>query len=123
MKCPYCKSDVNLVDSYLIYRRSYGRAWLCSQFPKCDSYVGCHPGTDKPLGRLANAELRKAKMEAHKAFDALWKRKMERDKCSQRVARSAGYKWLAQQLSIEINECHIAMFDLDKCKKVLEVCK
>ena len=31
------------------------------------AYVGVHKGTDKPLGRLANAELRYWKKRAHAA--------------------------------------------------------
>ncbi|WP_088258626.1 zinc-finger-containing protein [Fimbriiglobus ruber] len=30
----------------------------CERYPTCDAYVGCHPGTETPLGRLANKELR-----------------------------------------------------------------
>src|SRR5580700_2416837 len=69
--CPYCEQPAKLVDSAEIYGgRSYGWAYLCSP---CRAYVGCHDGTKRPLGRLANADLRAAKIRAHDAFDKLWR--------------------------------------------------
>lgn len=114
--CPYCGSKVELIDTAHIYGgRSYGPAWACSRYPECDAYVGCHKGTEKPLGRLANRELREAKKAAHAAFDPLWK---GRDK----GARSRGYRWIAQQLGIPAPECHIGMMDVERARKVVEAC-
>ena len=122
--CPYCRSTAKLVDSSLVYNgRSYGPAWVCANYPKCDSYVGCHKGTDKPLGRMANKELRVAKSAAHKSFDALWERRVTISKCSKKAARTRGYWWLAHQLDIPARECHIRMMDVDLCRRVVEVCK
>ncbi len=112
-----------LVDSKVIYGgKSYGWAYICQRFPKCDAYVGCHPNTKRPLGRLANKELRGAKGAAHLLFDVLWQKKMKRDKCSKKMARLAGYRWLATQLGIKRSQCHIGMFDVEQCRKVVEVC-
>jgi hypothetical protein len=85
--------------------------------------VGCHPGTTRALGRLANADLRAAKQAAHAAFDPLWRRKMEREQISRSKARGAGYRWLADQLGIECKRCHIGMMSADECRRVVEVCK
>ena len=123
MKCPYCGLPANLVDSSVIYGTSYGLAWVCSGFPECDSYVGCHKGTANPLGRMADKELRFAKIHAHAAFDRLWKAKMRIDKCSKGRARGAGYEWLAKKLEIPASECHIGMMDTTLCRKVVEVCR
>ena len=120
MICPYCQQVAVYVDSTAVYRRSYGMIYLCRQ---CNAYVGVHNGTDKPLGRLANAELRKAKIAAHDAFDPLWKGKIRRDGCAKYKARGAGYKWLAKQLQMNPEDCHIGMFDVDLCKQVVEVCR
>jgi len=53
MVCPYCGLPAKLVDSEIIYNgRSFGNAWVCSNYPECDAYVGCHrddPG--KPSNR------------------------------------------------------------------------
>ena len=53
--CDYCQASAELVDSKVIYGRSYGLMWLCRP---CGAWVGTHEGTEKPLGRLANADLR-----------------------------------------------------------------
>ena len=55
--CDYCGRETEYVDSKVIYGKSYGKIYLCRN---CMAYVGVHKGTDKPLGRLANAELRRS---------------------------------------------------------------
>lgn len=113
--CDYCGEKAELVDSKVIYGRSYGhKVWLCR---KCMAYVGCHKGTDKPLGRLANAELRYWKRRAHDAFDPLWKYGRFRG------YRNAAYAWLAQKMGIPVEKTHIGMFDVAQCKKVIEIIK
>ena len=116
MICPYCNSEAKLEDTIKIYKsRSYGMAYICSNYPECDSYVGVHKGTDKPLGRMANKELRKAKSIAHFIFDKLWK--------SGLVRRNEAYEWLAKKLNIKREDCHIGMFDVEMCKKAALVCR
>ena len=126
MTCPYCNKPAELVSGDVIYPHRPDLAglnfWLCRP---CDAYVGCHrPGAwteqgisdgTMPLGRLANAELRRAKSQAHAAFDPLWgKGKMR---------RSAAYGWLSKQLGIPKQHCHIGMFDAETCAKVVALCK
>jgi len=109
--CPYCgKPAVFLPSSAELYNgKDYGPVWICRQ---CQAWVGCHNPGDVPLGRLANAELRKAKMQAHAAFDPLWK--------SGEMKRSHAYRWLGNALGI----CapHIGEMDVDECHRVVEVC-
>jgi hypothetical protein len=119
--CPYCKRPVELADSSKIYGRSYGMVYICTGYPSCDAYVGVHKGTDRALGRLANRELREAKKAAHAAFDVLWMAKIRIDKVSKRLARNAGYRWLAEQMGMPREICHIGMFDVDECKRVVEI--
>lgn len=90
--------------------------WCCVH---CDAWVGCHRGTTKPLGRLANAELRQAKQDAHVAFDALWRRTTP----AGTFDRGGAYTWLAQQLDIERADCHIGMMDVEQCRRVVEICE
>jgi len=121
--CPYCDVEAVLADSAEVYSgRSYGPIWLCMN---CRAYVGVHQNDDqcRPLGRLANAELREWKKKAHAAFDPLWRRKIAKENCSKGYARGKGYKWLADKLGIPVEECHIGMFDVDLCRKVVEVCR
>jgi len=122
--CPYCGSEVILIDSALIYNgRGYGPVWVCSKYPECDAYVGCHKGTTKPLGRLANRELRTAKMAAHKAFDVLWQRRAATGRTNRKGARTRGYYWLAEQLKMPRSKCHIGMMDVNDCIRVVKVCQ
>ncbi len=66
------------------------------------------------VGRLANAELRRAKSAAHAAFDPLWQRRP--------THRRDAYAWLAEQLGIAVRDCHIGEFDLELCRRVVAVC-
>ena len=117
--CPYCSQPSKLATGRDIYPHRpdlYSkRFYLCRP---CDAYVGCHPGTTHALGRLANSELRRAKMLAHAAFDPRWKFEQKR----RGRKRSDAYAWLAEQLGIGKDECHIGMMDVDMCRKVVEVC-
>ncbi|MEN6487272.1 MAG: DUF3268 family zinc-finger domain-containing protein [Smithella sp.] len=110
--CPYCGREAEYRDSKIIYGRSYGMIYICRP---CDAYVGVHKGTDKPLGRLANKELRYWKTAAHDAFDPLWR--------SGRMKRNEAYKWLAERMGLSKKETHIGMFDIAECKTVIKICE
>lgn len=114
LTCPYCGADAVLSDSRVIYGTSYGLAWICGDYPRCDSFVGCHAGTSRPKGTLANPELRAARKVAHAAFDPRWQRRGGR-------GRSAAYRWLARQLGLSEDECHVGLMDLEMCRRVVEV--
>ena len=119
MLCPYCGAEVVLRNATYIYHdnksKFYGKVWVCSNYPKCDAYVGCHHGTTIPKGRLANPRLRCLKMEAHKQFDPIWKSGLKK--------RRQAYKWLAEKLEIPVEECHIGMFDVKDCQRVIHLCR
>ena len=109
--CPYCGKQAELKDSAIVYNgKSYGPVYVCPGYPACDSYVGVHKGTDKPLGRMADRELRKWKKDAHFWFDNSWRDKRPRD---------AAYQELAQVIGVPTDQAHIGMFDVDQCKKVV----
>lgn len=120
LTCPYCGSEAFLGNSEAIYGRDHGLVWLCSQWPRCDSYVGTHKGTSRPLGRMANAELRQWRNRAHGAFDPIWQAR-ERQKLPK--SRQHAYEWLAARLGIRREECHIAMFDVETCQRVVDLCE
>ena len=111
--CDYCDTPAEFVDSAVIYGRGYGMVYLC---PRCGAYVGVHKGSDRPLGRLANAELREWKKAAHAAFDPLWKNGPFQGK------RKAAYQWLSEQIGLPIEKTHIGMFDVSMCQKVINLC-
>lgn len=124
--CPYCHAQAVLVTGDVIYPHRedlrHLKFWRCAP---CDAYCGTHragayvriggrkvvsDGT-LPLGRLANAELRRARNRAHAAFDPLWK--------SRQMSRREAYTWLAGELGISFENCHIALFDVDGCEAVV----
>lgn len=114
MKCPYCGNDAELTTGYKVYPHRLDLAdlkvWAC--FP-CDAWVGTHKNspTHAPLGRLANAELRRAKMAAHAAFDP-WRK-------SGRMTRREAYQKLADLMDMDPKDAHIGMFDVEQCKTVV----
>lgn len=110
--CDYCGTAAEFVDSSVVYGRSYGMIYLC---PKCGAYVGVHKGTDKPLGRLADEDLRRWKKSAHAAFDPLWQFGEFRGR------RNAAYRWLSEQMGLPVEQTHIGMFDIEQCKQVIQI--
>lgn len=116
--CPYCGKWSVLVTGETIYPHRPDlhnrRFYLCAP---CNAYVGCHPGTDKALGTLADAALRVARSRAHSAFDPLWRNAPG----NRGKARRESYKQLAAMMGIEYKDCHIAQFDIEQCRRVVEL--
>ncbi len=123
MICGYCENKAELVTGKVLHPSWSHLAdrmfWRCVP---CQAHVGCHEKHRKTtgvdgitvtsdgtlaLGSLANAELREARSEVHKEFDPIW----------HYMPRKKAYAWLANELGIDVNSCHIAMFDLAMCKK------
>lgn len=122
IKCSYCKGDAILVDSSVIYGRSYGDIYLCSP---CDAYVGVHKGTTKPKGTPANKALRELRKDAHEAFDFLtWKQRTppttRKGRQYQNKLRSRAYTWLGMKMGIK--NPHIGEMNLEGCQKVIDLC-
>lgn len=119
--CPYCSGPVSLVNNAQIYGKSYGSwpwAYRC-QDRECNSHIGLHPYTAIPLGTIANAELRAARMAVKIVFNPIW----QSHGGAYRSARSKAYVWLAAQMNISVARCHIGWFDLHMCNRAVQVCK
>lgn len=113
MICAYCNEPTTFYkDSSIVYSKDYGPIWACL---KCRAWIGCHPGTNKPLGRVATKKLRALKIEAHKHFDRIFTYKI--------MKRSKAYWWLSEQLQIPKRYTHIGMFGEETCKKVISLSK
>ncbi|MBB4635890.1 zinc-finger-containing protein [Longimicrobium terrae] len=114
--CPYCLRPSRFLASSapLYHGHDYGPVYVCEP---CGAWVGCHRGTERPLGRLANAELRRAKVQAHDAFDRVWRSGDDHPR-----ARGEAYRRLAELLGIEPSQCHIGMMDVEDCRRVVEAC-
>jgi hypothetical protein len=114
-RCPYCHQFSELVGGKEIYPHR-ADLWV-KKFYLCrvdDAYVGTHINTDIPLGRLADAALRKAKSQAHAAFDPLWQDGSR--------TRQQAYSLLAKALGIKTGDCHIGQFDLALCLRTVDLC-
>lgn len=85
--------------------------WVCTNYPQCNAYVRCHPGTTTPLGSVANKELRLLRMQCHKKFDELWK--------GQNCTRRKAYQLLSEMMKIE--EPHIGEFNKLQCIRLLSI--
>ena len=142
--CPYCGDHAKLVTGEDLYPHRedlfHLKFWRCAP---CDAYVGCHragawaihegqqvesDGT-LPLGRLANRELRIAKSQVHQVFDPIWKLfhewrahpAFDRHAKYDKQRRTLLYKWLAREMGIPLDACHIGMFDLEQCRKATQI--
>jgi len=122
--CPYCNGNTEFTDSAAVYGTIHGMIYLCRP---CQAWVGVHKGTDQALGRLANAELRELKMLAHRWFDPIAVEGLINDFYNVYVSgmstRAKAYHWLAGQMGIKVEYCHIGMFDTDQCKQVIAICQ
>ena len=117
--CRYCGGVIRLAPARKIYGASTDRLGLAGEniylCQNCNARVGCHKGTTRPLGNVANEVLRLKRMEAHRVFDALWK--------SGRMTRTGAYRWLAGELHLRPDRAHIGGFEMDQCQKVIELCE
>ena len=117
VKCDYCQRPAALVSGLEIYPHKPNlyekNFWHCVS---CDAYVGVHPKTNRPLGSLADRDLREWRRRAHVGLDPLW----QRDHYG--LERQAVYDWLALELEIPVKDCHIGMFDAGMCQRVIGLC-
>lgn len=109
--CPYCGSPAHLMERSAVDERSEkGMVWSCIP---CDAWVPTHYNSDKPIGRLANAELREVKARALESFTALWK--------AWDVDRRTAYAWLAEKMDMPMSLCNFGRFDVSECVKAYDV--
>lgn len=114
--CPYCGAPAALVTGREVYPHRpdlYAKPyWACLP---CGAWTGCHPGTTKRMGRIANSETRRLKMAAHAAFDPLWK--------SGRMSRKKAYSWLQEQTGLSARDCHIGWMDDEQLRRIPGICE
>lgn len=116
--CRYCGGIIKLVPAQAVYGESTKRLGMTGQYlyqcQNCNARVGCHKGTTRPLGNVANEVLRLKRMETHRVFDAYWKRR--------HMSRTEAYRWLAGELHLAEGCAHIGGFEMDQCQKVIDLC-
>lgn len=112
--CPYCGATAQRVTGETLYPHltefAQHRFYACLP---CGAYVGTYIGTWRPLGHLADRALRTARREAHEAIDQFWKRRQ--------MPRTSVYGWLSRVLKIPEKRCHIGMFDVKTCRRVVDL--
>lgn len=104
--CPDCGAPMVLKPS------RYGQFYGCSRWSDtgCRGSHGAHPD-GRPMGTPANAETKRARIEAHAAFDRLWK--------NGRMSRKRAYRWLRVALNLPKERAHISMFDVPQCEQLI----
>lgn len=117
--CRYCGGIVRLVPAESVYGDSAVRLGLKGeklyQCQNCNARVGCHRGTIRPLGDLANEVLRLKRIETHQVFDAYW--------TEHAMSRTQAYRWLAKKMHLPERKAHIGGFEIHQCQKLIDLCR
>ena len=113
---PYCGAPATVRSASEIYggSDSRGRLYVCSNYPRCNAYARMDPCTGRPMGELANGDLRHKRIVAHRRFDRLWQEGV--------MSRDAAYRWLADYFSIPLGDAHIARFSEYRCDELIRKC-
>ncbi len=112
MTCPYCNQPARFVDNAEIYNgRRYGKSYMMWWCLPCDALVGTHQNDPKrPLGTMANKELRQWRRKAHATIDPIWK--------DGEMSRGRVYEILSTELGKQV---HVGESDIDMCQKIIDV--
>ena len=110
LKCPECGAVMVLKPS------RFGLFYGCSNWASahCNGSHGAHPD-GSPLGHPADARTKRARMQAHSAFDKLWK--------SGGMHRKVAYLGLQRIMNMTSKEAHIGRFTAEECEHLLSVLK
>lgn len=130
VRCGECGTTCELTKGAEVYPHRGDLAhlwfWICRA---CGAYCGCHKShagradPHTPLGTPAGPKTREARSAAHREFDPLWKRLGRAKLWPFQKARSVCYRWLAAQLEIPADRCHIAMMNEADALRVVAVCR
>jgi hypothetical protein len=114
--CVSCKKDViatltNGKDVYPHRNDLYNlKFYKC---PTCNNFVGCHKGTNNPLGCIPSKELKQARIKAHNFIDSYWKT----GKCK----RSEVYNILSNHFGYEYHNGNTK--SVEECEEAINVIK
>ena len=102
--CPICGgSSIRLIQD------RYGYRYECDT---CQASVGCHKGTTRPLGVLADEDTKKLRIKCHELFDKKWRNRRE---------RNALYKQMADLMGISPESCHFALMSKEQLEKAVSI--
>lgn len=118
MRCPYCGAKVRLTTAAEVYAGKdviYGpdeKMYVCSNYGKgCNAYVGTHKGTDIPFGMLADENLRRKRILAHRAMNRVIDAGI--------LGKSSVYKYLADRFGM--NQFHIGQSGDYYCDQTISI--
>lgn len=127
LDCPDCDGKLHLQVNP--FQRGNRWIYFCENRPACRGLMSAHP-SGEPCGVPADQATRTARNKLHEMFDPLWFpaprlyqiRERDPDAREQaarnirRAARNRAYAWLADQLGLTKDECHISHFDIERCR-------
>lgn len=108
IKCPDCQSPMLLRPKGI-----GGKPWYaCSKrdLTGCKGAHGAHPD-GRPKGFPGNAATRQARVDAHAAFDRLWK--------SGQMTRHEAYRHLQTVMGMTKKQAHIGKFTEGECRTLI----
>ncbi len=111
--CDYCGKKAKKITGKTLYPRHeylWGKTYFRCE--PCDAHVGTHDGTGEPLGTLADRKLRSARMDAHEAFDQMWRERV--------VHRSFAYRWLRKRMGLT-RTAHGGGMTFEECQFVINL--
>lgn len=119
--CPYCgRRAVLRPITYVVgeNRRIFDpdqMVYVCSVYPACNAYVAANKKNLRPLGSLADGELRNLRIQAHRALRSLWQNGY--------LSEKDAYHWLSGKLGLTEKDTHIAKFSHYRCKETIRCCE
>lgn len=99
--CPKCGKEATERPSRYGLRAECCDLWSYHRYPLVDKHT------------------HKARQEAHKSFDALWR---DPDPAFVGVSRSVFYRMLAEELGIAVDQCHMKLMDCETAERVPAAC-
>ena len=113
-RCNLCGGSVEYIQNSVVYGKPYGSGW-CYRCTECKAFVGTHINNPKkPLGILADDEMRELRQKCHELFDRRWTNPRERTKA---------YSELADKLGYGDGKCHFAWMSKNELKIALMILK
>ena len=115
--CPYCGRQAVLRPAMYVYGERNldpdNYLYVCGGYPACDSYIGAHKKSLRPMGTLADGDLRHKRILAHRLLNQITDQGI--------MGRDAVYQWLAVRLGLSYEDTHIGYFSADLCDKAIDL--
>ena len=87
--CRYCGGKIIKSKTHVLYGKGNETIYLCTM---CNAYVGCYPGTDKPMGWTRSAAYRWLAKSLQVSEENAHIGMMEMDDCERVIRLCRDYK-------------------------------